>query len=228
MMDSVTAIAASQDTRAIPESLRRAADEIGTAATDIGAVAAELRDSGLGPRIAQAVDDTSAAAKAVTEAAADVPSMVDRIEAAAVAVEEFDFSGISDSAKAVVDDLRAMLGSEDAEQLPRNLSDTLQAASALLNDLREGGAAGNLNTALQSARRAADQVAEAANTLPALSQRFQRLAARGELVIASYGERGAFNTETINTMRSLRRAAEAFGSLATTIERNPRAFILGR
>ncbi|HHY02363.1 MAG TPA: MCE family protein, partial [Paracoccus sp.] len=68
MMDSVTAIAASQDTRAIPESLRRAADEIGTAATDIGAVAAELRDSGLGPRIAQAVDDTSAAAKAVTEA----------------------------------------------------------------------------------------------------------------------------------------------------------------
>lgn len=228
MMDSVTAIAASQDTRAIPESLRRAADEIGTAATDIGAVAAELRDSGLGPRIAQAVDDTSAAAKAVTEAAADVPSMVDRIEAAAVAVEEFDFSGISDSAKAVVDDLRATLGSEDAEQLPRNLSDTLQAASALLNDLREGGAAGNLNTALQSARRAADQVAEAANTLPALSQRFQRLAARGELVIASYGERGAFNTETINTMRSLRRAAEAFGSLATTIERNPRAFILGR
>lgn len=47
-------------------------------------------------------------------------------------------------------------------------------------------------------------------------------------MIASYGERGAFNTETINTMRSLRRAAEAFGSLATTIERNPRAFILGR
>ena len=71
-------------------------------------------------------------------------------------------------------------------------------------------------------------MAQAATTLPSLSQRFQQLAGRAEAVIASYGERGAFNTETINTMRSLRRAAEAFGSLASTIERNPRAFILGR
>src|SRR5690606_40423163 len=99
--------AASQDTRAIPESMRRAADEIGTAATDIGAVAAELRDGGLGSRIAQAVDDTSAAAKAVTEAAADVPSMVDRIEAAAVAVEEFDFSGISDRSEEHTSELQS-------------------------------------------------------------------------------------------------------------------------
>ena len=73
-----------------------------------------------------------------------------------------------------------------------------------------------------------DQIASAANTLPALSQRFQQLAARGEGVIAAYGDRGAFQTELINTLRSLRRAAESFGSLSATIERNPRAFILGR
>ena len=36
------------------------------------------------------------------------------------------------------------------------------------------------------------------------------------------------NTETINLMRDMRRAASAFGSLARTIERNPQAFILGR
>ena len=154
--------------------------------------------------------------------------MVEQVDEAAAAVEAFDFAGISGSAQGLIEDLRAMLGTEDAAQLPRNLSDTLQAASALLNDLREGGAAGNLNAALQSARRAMDQVEQAANTLPGLSQRFQQLAARAEAVIAAYGERGAFNTETINTMRSLRRAAESFGSLASTIERNPRAFILGR
>ena len=43
-----------------------------------------------------------------------------------------------------------------------------------------------------------------------------------------FGDRGAFQTEIINTLRSLRRAAESFGSLSDTIERNPRAFILGR
>ncbi|HRO14002.1 MAG TPA: paraquat-inducible protein B, partial [Paracoccus sp. (in: a-proteobacteria)] len=161
-------------------------------------------------------------------AAADVPAMVEQVDSAAASVEEFDFAGISAEAKAIVTDLRAMLGSEDAEQLPRNLSDTLQAASGLLNDLREGGAAGNLNATLASARRAMDEVAQAARTLPQLSQRFQMLAARAEAVIAAYGERGAFNTEVISTMRSLRRAAQSFGSLATTIERNPRAFLLGR
>ena len=69
---------------------------------------------------------------------------------------------------------------------------------------------------------------QAANTLPQLSGRFQQLASRAEAVISAYGDRGSFNAETINTMRALRRAAENFGSLAATIERNPRAFLLGR
>ena len=214
--------------RALPDKIASAIDQVGTAAGDIGTIAADLRDKQVGARIGQFVDDAGAAAASIREAAADVPQMVDSIDKAAVAVDEFDWSGISASAKGVVDDLRAMLGTEDAEQLPRNLSDTLKAASGLLNDLRDGNAAGSLNAALASARRAMDEVAQAANTLPQLSGRFQQLAARAEAVIAAYGERGSFNTETINTMRSLRRAAENFGSLAATIERNPRAFILGR
>ncbi len=214
--------------RSLPDRLGNAVDSLGSAAGDVGAIASDLRQQNLGPRVGQFVDEASAAATAVREAAADVPEMVDQVDEAAASIDEFDFAGVSASARGLIEDLRAMLGTEDAEQLPRNLSDTLQAASGLLNDLREGGAAGNLNAALQSARRAADQVAQAATTLPGLSQRFQALAGRAEAVIAAYGDRGAFNTETINTMRSLRRAAEAFGSLASTIERNPRAFILGR
>lgn len=224
----VRGVLGTEAARRLPDRLGNAVDQLGTAAGNVGAIASDLRQQNLGTRMGQLVDEASAAATAVREAAADVPGMVDQVDAAAASVEEFDFAGISASAQGVIEDLRAMLGTEDAAQLPRNLSDTLQAASGLLNDLREGGAAGNLNAALQSARRAMDQVAQAANTLPGLSQRFQQLAARAEAVIAAYGDRGAFNTETINTMRSLRRAAESFGSLATTIERNPRAFILGR
>lgn len=214
--------------RTLPGRLGDAVDQLGSAAGDVGAIAADLRESKIAERVAGFMDEASAAATAVTAAAADVPEMVETVDAAAASVDEFDFAGVSASAQGLIEDLRAMLGTEDAEQLPRNLSDTLKAASGLLNELREGGAAGNLNAALVSARRAMDQVAQAANTLPGLSQRFQQLAARAEAVVASYGERGAFNTETINTMRSLRRAAESFGSLASTIERNPRAFILGR
>ena len=76
----------------------------------------------------------AAPAASIREAAVDIPGMVEKIDAAATSVDEFDWSGISASGKGLVDDLRAMLGTEDAAQLPRNLSDTLKAASGLLTD----------------------------------------------------------------------------------------------
>ncbi|GGF62134.1 paraquat-inducible protein B [Paracoccus acridae] len=228
MMNSITAIASSEDTRAIPESLRETLDQTRSAATDIGGMARDLRDSGTAENIARLVDEAAAAAEAVKLAAADVPDMVDQIDAAATAVEEFEFAEISAQAEGILADLRAMLGSEDAEQLPRNLSNTLEAASGLLNDLRDGDAAGSLNNALDSASTAADEIATSVQRLPQLIQRLEATAARADSVLASYGERSAFNTEAVNMLRELRRATEAFGSLARLIERNPRAFILGR
>lgn len=228
MMNSITAIASSEDTRAIPESLRQTLDQAKGAATDIGGMARDLRESGAAENIARLVDEAAAAAEAVKLAAADAPDMIDQIDAAAAAVEEFNFSEISAQAEGILADLRAMLGSEDAEQLPRNLSDTLEAASGLLNDLRDGDAAGSLNDALDSASTAADQVAESVQRLPQLIARLEATAARADAVLAAYGDQSAFNTEAVNMLRQLRRATEAFGSLARLIERNPRAFILGR
>ena len=64
--------------------------------------------------------------------------------------------------------------------------------------------------------------------LPVLIQRLQATASRADGVLSSYGNRSAFNNEAVAALRELRRATEAFGSLARLIERNPRAFILGR
>ncbi|MFC3630300.1 intermembrane transport protein PqiB [Paracoccus angustae] len=228
MMNSITALASSEDTRAIPESLRQTLDQAKGAATDIGGMARELREADTAANLARLIDEAAAAAEAVKLAAADAPEMVDSIDAAAAAVEEFGFAEISAQAEGILADLRAMLGSEDAEQLPGNLSDTLEAASGLLNDLRDGGAVGSLNDALDSASTAADQVAQSVQRLPQLIGRLEATAARADSVLASYGDRSAFNTEAVNMLRELRRATEAFGSLARLIERNPRAFILGR
>lgn len=228
MMNSITAVASSQDTRALPGKLGAAVDRVTDAAGNIGAIAADVRTAQVAPKVGQFVDEATQMSRTIREAAVNVPKMVDSIDAAATSFDGFDWAGISTSAKGVIDDVRAMLGTEDAAQLPRNLSDTLKAASGLLTDLRDGNAAGSLNAALASARRAMDQVAQAVATLPQLSARYQQLAQRAESVVAGYGERSSFNTETLNTMRALRRAADNFGSLAATIERNPRAFILGR
>lgn len=228
MLNSVTALASSEDTRAIPGALRGTLEDAQAAAGEVRQVATELRESGAAGQVRRMVDEAAGAAEAVRLAAADVPAMVEQIDQTAAKVAEVDFAAISAEAQGILTDIRAMLGSEDAEQLPRNLSNTLEAASGLLNDLRDGNAAGSLNDALKSARAAADQISTSVQRLPQLSARLEALAARAETVIAAYGDRSAFNTETINLMRDMRRAASAFGSLARTIERNPQAFILGR
>lgn len=228
MMNSITAIASSEDTRAVPAALKSAIDEVGAVAAELRVLAAELEEGGAIGQMRGLVDEATSAAEAVRLAAADVPEMVDRIDAAAESMDAFDFRGISDETSAILADLRAMLGSEDAEKLPRNLSDTLEAASALLNDLRDGNAAGSLSDALQSARDAADAISVSVARLPELTGRLERLVARADVVVAAYGNRSDFNNEAIGMMREMRRAANAFGSLARMIERNPRAFILGR
>lgn len=228
MMDSVTAIASSQDTRAIPGALRETLDQAQAAATDISGITKELREKDTAANISRLVEEASAAAESIKLAAADAPDMVRQIDAAAARVEEFGFAEISAQAEGILADIRAILGTEDAEQLPRNLSNTLEAASGLLNDLRDGNAAGSLNNALNSASTAADEIAKAVQDLPQLVQRLQATAARADAVLAAYGDRSTFNNEAVGMLRELRRATASFGSLARMIERNPQAFILGR
>lgn len=227
-LDSITALASAQDTRAIPGALRQAIEEGGSALADISGITGDLRAADSGQTFARMLDEASAAFTAVTEAATDVPGMVDQIDAAAAAVEEFAFAEISAQAEGILADLRSMLGSEDAEQLPRNLSNVLEAAAGLLNDLRDGNAVGSLNSALDSASTAADQIATSVQQLPQLIQRLQATAGRAETLFASYGDRSAFNNELLGALRELRRATASIGSVARLIERNPRAFILGR
>lgn len=189
----------------LPGQISELIEKLEVAVTDIGAVAGEIRESGAGGNLGKMITEATSAFESVQAAAVDVPEMVNQIDAAAASVDEVNFAAISTQAEGILADLRAMLGSEDAERLPRNLSDTLEAASGLLNDLRDGNAAGSLNNALESASVAADEVAKSVEELPALIRRLQATAARADAVMAAYGDRSAFNTETINMLRELRR-----------------------
>ncbi|MDO5528221.1 MAG: MlaD family protein [Paracoccus sp. (in: a-proteobacteria)] len=227
-LTAVRAILEQEDARALPEDMRRALTALEATFDDVRLISSQLREADAGGTLVRMLDEAADAAEAVRLAAADVPEMVERMDRAAEAIDEFDFASISAQADGILSDLREMLGSEDAAQLPRNLSDTLEAASGLLNDLRDGNAAGSLNAALRSARVAADEVASATRTLPELAASYRQLAARAEQAIASYGERGAVNTEARAMLREMSRAATAFSSLARAIERNPGSFLLGR
>ncbi|WCR10913.1 MCE family protein [Paracoccus stylophorae] len=227
-LQDVRDVIGTPEAEALPQRITALVETLDSAAAQVETLAGDIQQSGAGENLGRMIDEATAAFRSVQEAAVDVPEMVDQIDAAAASVNEVDFAQISAQAEGILADLRAMLGSEDAEQLPRNLSSTLEAASGLLNDLRDGNAAGSLNQALASASVAADEVAKSVQQLPQLVQRLQNTAARADSVFAAYGDRSAFNTEAISMLRELRRATESFGSLVRMIERNPRAFILGR
>ncbi|MDP5307007.1 PqiB family protein [Paracoccus spongiarum] len=227
-LQDVRDVIGTPEAEALPGKIGTLVETLDAAAGQVDRLATDLTESGAAANLGKMVEEATAAFASVQAAAVDVPELVDQIDAAAAKVEEFGFAEISAQAEGILADLRAMLGSEDAEQLPRNLSATLEAASGLLNDLRDGNAAGSLNKALESASLAADEVARSVRELPQLVQRLQATAARADAVLAAYGERSAFNSEAVNMLRELRRATESFGSLARMIERNPRAFILGR
>ncbi len=221
MMDSVSSVAGNPNTATIPT-------ELAGLLTELRTTTSELNAGKAGEKTVTAIEALTTAANETVAAFDGLPEMVAEMEKVAANASEMPLKDIGDQIEGLLADIREMLGSKDAEQLPRALADTLTEAAALLKELREGGAAENLNTALASAGDAADAVAKGTDRLPEISARLETLINRADGLVASYGDRSAFNATLLDALRELKRATASFGALARTIERNPRAFILGR
>ena len=98
MMNSVTALASNEDTRAIPTALRGTLENAQAATDEIRSATAELRESGALTQIRAMIDEATAAAEAVKLAAADVPQMVKDIDETVAKVGEVDFAAIGTEA----------------------------------------------------------------------------------------------------------------------------------
>ncbi|WP_416909486.1 intermembrane transport protein PqiB [Paracoccus sp. (in: a-proteobacteria)] len=228
MISGLSALVNSPDTRAIPGSTRQMLDDAQSTLSDVRQMVQELRDTGAADNVGATLASARELTAKLDVAAEKLPDLMDGLRKTSDSIGQVDFAGIGDQTKGIIGDVRAMLGTQDAAELPRNLSDTLKAASGLLNELRDGNAAGSLNNALNAASVAADEIASAARDLPGLIQRLQATAVRADALLSSYGERSDFNNEAINMLREVRRASASVGALARMVERNPRAFIMGR
>lgn len=220
-LDSISAIAESEETRKVPGNLSGLLDEMQT-------LVADLNKQDAATKTVTAVDRVTEAATSFLEEIDGLHDMLDSADKAAQAVSQMPLEDVGKNIDGLIGELRAMLGTEDAERLPKALSDTLEQSAALLEELRAGGAADKLNGTLVATQDAAKSIADASDKLPELTAKLDGLVTQARALVATYGERSAFSDEMLNTMRELRRATSAFGSLARMIERNPRAFILGR
>ncbi|WP_347310932.1 MlaD family protein [Defluviimonas sp. SAOS-178_SWC] len=244
LMASVETLASSESTRATPdavvalledtralvndEATRALPGDIRAAVAELRSVVTELREGGTLTTLASALERADAIAANLETASADFPALVDDLRAVARKANALEAEELMAAATRVLDSADRVIGTEAARELPPALNSALDQVRATLAELRDGGAVENANATMASARDAADAVAEAAEGLPELSSRLERLVRQAEGLIATYGERSDFNDETVSALREVRAAARSVSQLARAIERNPNSLLTGR
>jgi paraquat-inducible protein B len=123
---------------------------------------------------------------------------------------------------------QALITSQGATDLPANLNTALDEIATVLRELREGGTVENVNATLSSASDAAASIQAAADELPALMDRLNRVLSQAEGTLAGLDEDSQLSREARAALRDIQSAADAVTSLARAIERNPNSLLTGR
>ncbi|SLN37783.1 Paraquat-inducible protein B [Pseudoruegeria aquimaris] len=221
MIESIDGFIRSEGMQALPA-------ELSGTLTELRGILAEIQEGGAVENLNTALADVSAAARNISSASEGLPQLMADIDALVQKAESLPLEELAASANDVLQSADDLIASEGMQALPASLSAALDQVRAVLDELQQGGAVENLNRTLASAENAADEVAKAAQSLPELVERLDRLASTAEATLAAYGNGSPINREAVLAVRAVRQAAEDASSLAKTIQRKPNALLTGR
>ena len=205
-----------------------AVDNLNATLASTRRVSDEIAAADLAQRLDSLIQEVQIAAGNVGTASADLPELMDNLNALSGRVETLPLDELVTSATQVVQTADRLLASEGMAEVPPNLAAALDELRALLADLREGGAVNNLNATLASADSAASAVENAANELPALVANLNRVAAEAERALASVSPGSDINRDTQRLLQEVRDAARSINALALALERRPNSVLFGR
>lgn len=221
LIEDLRDLVGGEDTQAIPGELRAGLAELRS-------VVEELRLRGAIDRLASVLESADTIATNTATASAELPALVDEMRALVDRASGVEIEELASAATRLLNSTEELVGSEQMRNLPPALAGALAEVQRVLAALREGEAVENMNQTLASTRAAADSVAEAVESLPAVSARLERLVEQADGLIATYGQRSDFNAEAMDVLREFRDTARAVTQLARTIERNPNSLLIGR
>jgi paraquat-inducible protein B len=238
------ALALLQDGRALVggpevETLLR---NLSTVSEDISVLTRRLVAENAAERLAAALDAAAAAATSVARGTDDLPDLsaaagrvlaeaellAQRLNALTAKANDLALDELVNSTTDLMRTADAFLSSDEADDVPVVLVDTLEELRRTIAEIRTGGTLDNLNATLVSAAGAAEGIQATAQDLPALVTRLQTLVAQAGGVLDAYGDDSRVNQELFAALRAATRAAEDVSSLSRTIERNPNSLLLGR
>ncbi|MEM7721124.1 MAG: MlaD family protein [Pseudomonadota bacterium] len=243
-LGGIAALSSGEDMQALPANLNAlvtearavvTAGEIQGMLTDVSAAAdglqrliAEISDSdGLNTTLT-ALEDSDVILNDVQTFTAGLPAVLASLENLIADLDAAPVTSAATSADRVLRRIEVILDGEGAEDLPETLNTSLIELAAILAELREGGAAENLNGTLASADTAFAALQSAADQVPTITTRLNGLVASLEGLANEYGDNSAVYRELRSAIADISQAADAFRSLARAIERNPSSIISGR
>lgn len=221
LIEDIRGLVSGEDTQALPGELRDGLAEL-------RGVVEELRLRGAIDRLVTVLESADTIAANTASASAEFPALIADMQALVARANGVEIEELAAAATRLLDSTEALVGSEQMRDLPPALAGALAEVQQVLAALREGEAVENVNRTLASTRSAAESVAQAMKSLPALSDRLDQLVTQADGLIAAYGERSDFNAEAMDVMREFRATARAVTQLARAIERNPNSLLIGR
>ncbi|SDZ02388.1 paraquat-inducible protein B [Jannaschia faecimaris] len=258
VVGAAEALLASADTQALPGAARGLLEDgrelitspeveailsnLNEVTSQVRTITAEITRQGAVASLTQALDAAADAATSIAEGTENLPEISASTERVLAQAETLGANLNVLSAKAnelaleelvnATTDLMttadAFLSSDEADDVPVVLAETLEELRLTIETVRTGGTLDNLNATLRSASGAADSIRAAAQDLPALVNRLETLTRDASGLLSTYGEGSRVNTELYQALRAATRAAEDVSSLSRTIERNPNSLLLGR
>ncbi|MEM8851284.1 MAG: hypothetical protein AAGE03_14785, partial [Pseudomonadota bacterium] len=215
---------------------------LSTVSEDISTITRQLIAEDAAARLTEALEAAAAAAGSLADGTENLPDLAASAERVLSQTEILaaGLTELTEKANALaLDELvnsttelmrtaDAFLSSDEADDVPVVLVDTLEELRRTIETIRTGGTLDNLNTTLRSASGAADSIQVAAADLPALVARLQVLLGQAGGVLDAYSDDSRVNQELFSALRAVTRAAEDVSSLSRTVERNPQSLILGR
>ncbi|MBT0959450.1 MCE family protein [Alphaproteobacteria bacterium KMM 3653] len=243
-LDAARNLVSDEDLRETPEELRRlladinkvvASDDVQSVAGNLNGVLgqiqvllAELEREQAVARLLAAVDSAQEAIDKVDASIEGVPALVAEVTAVATTARGLPLDDLVTRVTSLVQTADELAKTEGVQELPVQLNAALAEVNATLAELREGGAIGNVNATLSSARDAADAVAVSTKDLPAVIDRLNRVLEQASRTIQGYDSGETISRDAKAALRDIQKAAAAVSSLARTLERNPSSLIRGR
>lgn len=217
----VRGVAENEDLAALPGNVSGLIENLNDTATRINGLLDEVEQAALVATLAETLEGFSETADAL-------PALAEQASAILSEAEDLSLQDLIGRVTTLVTTAEDILAQDSTRELPEQLNAALSEMRGALEDLRSGGLIENANTTLASARDAAEAIAEASESLPALSARLSALAVEADAALGDYGRDGAVGRSVSSALRQIEGAAASLDRLATQIARNPNSLLTGR